>query len=145
VLLIDGGQGQVNRVARVLEELGLIDELCLLGIAKGPSRKAGLEVLCFADGRQLVPGADSAALHLLQQVRDEAHRFAITGHRARRGKSRSQSSLEDVPGIGPSRRRALLNHFGGLQGLRNASAEEISRAPGISPTLATTLYDWLHN
>jgi excinuclease ABC subunit C len=144
LLLIDGGAGQVGRVAAVLAELGLIDELILLGIAKGPSRKPGLEVLCRPDGEQLLPGADSPALHLLQQIRDEAHRFAITGHRQRRGKLRSQSSLEGIPGVGPGRRRALLNHFGGLQPLRNASVEEIARVPGVSVVLAQTIYDWLH-
>lgn len=144
LLLIDGGAGQVSRVAAVLEELGLTDELTLLGIAKGPSRKPGLEVLCRPDGEQLLPGADSPALHLLQQIRDEAHRFAITGHRQRRGKVRSQSSLEGIPGVGPGRRRALLNHFGGLQPLRNASVEDIARVPGVSAVLAQTIYDWLH-
>ncbi len=144
LLLIDGGAGQVSRVASVLEELGLSDEFVLLGIAKGPSRKPGLEVLCRPDGGQLLPQADNPALHLLQQVRDEAHRFAIGGHRQRRGKTRSQSSLDGIPGVGPSRRRALLNHFGGLQTLRNASAEEIARVPGVSVALAQAIYDWLH-
>jgi excinuclease ABC subunit C len=144
LLLIDGGKGQVARVRAVMDELGLSEVIQIIGIAKGPSRKPGLEVLCRPDGHEWLPGADSPALHLLQQIRDEAHRFAITGHRARRGKSRSQSSLDDIPGIGPSRRRALLNHFGGLQPLRNASAEEIARAPGISPALAAVIYDWLH-
>lgn len=144
LLLIDGGKGQVSRVAAVLAELGFDDKPLLLGIAKGPARKAGMEVLCRPDGRQLVPGEDHPALHLLQQVRDEAHRFAITGHRARRGKARSQSSLEDIPGVGAARRRALLNHFGGLQPLRNAPAAEIARVQGISETLAQTIYDWLH-
>ena len=144
LLLIDGGKGQVGRVAAVLEELGFVDEPLLLGIAKGPSRKAGLEILCRPDGTQLTPDADNPGLHLLQQVRDEAHRFAITGHRARRGKTRSQSSLEDIPGVGAARRRALLNHFGGLQPLRNASAEEISRVAGVSPALALSIYEWLH-
>lgn len=144
LLLIDGGKGQVSRVAAVLAELGFDDKPVLLGIAKGPARKAGMEVLCRPDGRELVPGEDHPALHLLQQVRDEAHRFAITGHRARRGKARSQSSLEGIPGVGAARRRALLNHFGGLQPLRNAPAEEIARVQGISDTLAQTIYDWLH-
>ena len=144
LLLIDGGAGQVARVHGVLQALNLADVLPLLGIAKGPSRKPGLEVLCWPDGREQVPGPDSPGLHLLQQIRDEAHRFAITGHRARRGKTRSQSSLDDIPGIGASRRRALLNHFGGLQPLRNASEEEIARVPGISPALARVIYEWLH-
>jgi len=91
-----------------------------------------------------LPQGDNPALHLLQQVRDEAHRFAIGGHRQRRGKTRSQSSLDGIPGVGPSRRRALLNHFGGLQTLRNASVEEIARVPGVSAALAQAIYDWLH-
>lgn len=144
LLLIDGGKGQVSRVAAVIKALGLGAQCLLLGIAKGPSRRAGMEVLIHPDGRQWTPGADHIGLHLLQQARDEAHRFAITGHRQRRGKSRKGSVLEGIAGVGPGRRRALLNHFGGLQGLRNASAEEIARAPGISTTLAATLYDWLH-
>ena len=144
LLLIDGGKGQVSRVAAVLDALGLSGQCVLLGIAKGPSRRAGMEVLIHADGRQWTPGPEHIGLHLLQQARDEAHRFAITGHRQRRGKSRSSSVLEGIAGVGPSRRRALLNHFGGLQGLRNASAEEIARAPGISASLAATIYDWLH-
>ena len=144
LLLIDGGLGQVRRVAAVLEELGLLDHVPLLGIAKGPSRKAGLEELVRADGTRLAPPADDPGLHLLQQVRDEAHRFAITGHRARRARPRSQSSVEEIPGVGPKRRRALLNWFGGMSRLRNASAEEIARVPGFSQQLARQVYDWFH-
>mgnify|MGYP003571148353 CR=1 FL=1 len=144
LLLIDGGKGQVGRIASVLEELGLTDQLPLLGIAKGPSRKAGLEVLWRADGTQLAPAADNPGLHLLQHVRDEAHRFAIAGHRGRRSRPRSASTLEEIPGVGAKRRKALLTHFGGLAQLRDAPAEAIAQVPGVSPALAQTVYDWLH-
>jgi excinuclease ABC subunit C len=92
----------------------------------------------------MVPGPADSALHLLQQVRDEAHRFALTGHRARRGKARKQSTLDEIPGIGPKRRKALLTHFGGLKQMRNASASELARVPGINAQMAQTLYDWFH-
>lgn len=144
LLLIDGGKGQVSSVAAVLEELGLTDALPLLGISKGPSRKPGLEVLHRPDGSTLTPAADDPALHLLQQVRDEAHRFAITGHRQRRGKPRKGSRLEEIPGVGPRRRKALLTHFGGLGQLRNASIEAIEAVPGISRGKAEEIYAWLH-
>lgn len=144
LLLIDGGKGQVGAV---IAALALIDlaTLPVLGISKGPSRKAGLEVLHHGDGRTFAPTADDPALHLLQQIRDEAHRFALTGHRARRGKARSASLLEEIPGIGPRRRQQLLNHFGGLQQLRNASVESLASAPGISRSLAESIYAWLHD
>src|SRR5690606_123591 len=120
-------------------------DMFVLGISKGPSRRAGLEILHRSDGRELAPPADSPALHLLQQVRDEAHRFAITGHRARRGKARSASVLAAIPGIGPRRRQQLLHHFGGLQQLRNASVESLAGAPGISRSMAESIYAWLHD
>ncbi|MBQ0755389.1 MAG: excinuclease ABC subunit UvrC [Gammaproteobacteria bacterium] len=144
LLLIDGGKGQVGRACKVLVELGLDQDVPVLGIAKGPSRKAGEEVLIAGDGREWLPGPDHVGLHLLQQVRDEAHRFAITGHRQRRGKARNQSALEEVPGVGAVRRKALLSYFGGLDQLRNASAEQISRVNGISKALASHIYAWLH-
>lgn len=144
LLLIDGGKGQVRRVAEALDEISL-GYMQILGISKGPSRKAGLELLHRPNGTVLTPAADDPALHLLQQIRDEAHRFAITGHRARRGKQRSASTLEEVPGIGPRRRQQLLHHFGGLQQLRNASVESLAQAPGISQAMAETLYAWLHD
>ncbi|KAF0810457.1 excinuclease ABC subunit C [Alcanivorax sp. S71-1-4] len=143
LLLIDGGKGQVKSVMTALESIGL-GHMYVLGISKGPSRRAGLEVLHRSDGRELTPPADSPALHLLQQVRDEAHRFAITGHRARRGKARNASVLEEIPGIGPRRRQQLLHHFGGLQQLRNASVESLAGAPGISRGMAESIYAWLH-
>ena len=142
LLLIDGGKGQVGRAAKVLEELGL--SVPVLGIAKGPTRKPGLEILIADDGREWLPAADNAGLHLLQQVRDEAHRFAITGHRQRRGKARRQSALEEIPGVGAARRKALLAYFGGLDQLRNASAEQIACVEGVSRKLAEQVYAWLH-
>jgi excinuclease ABC subunit C len=144
ILLIDGGRGQIARIQKLLVTLGLDQALLLIGISKGPSRKAGLEVLHYADGRELAPAADNPGLHLLQQVRDEAHRFAITSHRARRSGNVSRSRLEDIPGIGPKRRRELLRHFGGLRGLRNASLEDLGRADGINATLAGEIYRYLH-
>ncbi len=145
ILLVDGGKGQLAMAREVLEELA-IPELLLLGVAKGVTRKPGFELLYLNDaaGEFTLP-ADSPALHLIQQVRDEAHRFAITGHRARRGKARRTSSLEEVAGVGPKRRRDLLKHFGGLQELSRASAEEIAKAPGISKKLADLIYAVLHS
>lgn len=144
LLLIDGGKGQMQRAWEVIQSLSLADSVQVMGIGKGPSRRPGLEVLYLPDGRELTPGASHQGLHLLQQVRDEAHRFALTGHRARRGKTRRQSTLDEVPGIGPKRRKALLTHFGGLKQLRNASAAELARVPGINAQMAQTLYDWFH-
>ncbi|NCA23105.1 MAG: excinuclease ABC subunit UvrC [Betaproteobacteria bacterium] len=144
VLLIDGGRGQLNVACEVLNEHGLSD-LLVLGVAKGVERKAGMEQLVFPDEdepRRLPP--DHPALHLIQQVRDEAHRFAITGHRARRGKARRSSSLEDIEGVGPARRRQLLAHFGGLRGVQSASIDDIARVEGISRTLAERIYRELH-
>ncbi|WP_240126204.1 excinuclease ABC subunit UvrC [Thermomonas alba] len=143
VLLIDGGAGQVAQARDVLTEAG-ITGVVLVGVAKGPERKPGAETLLLPDGREVQPGAASPALQLIQQVRDEAHRFAITGHRGRRQKARSSSRLEDVPGIGPRRRAALLKHFGGLQGLKSASVDEIARVEGINRALAQRLWDALH-
>ncbi|MGN0923920.1 excinuclease ABC subunit UvrC [Ectopseudomonas mendocina] len=145
VLLVDGGKGQLAMAREVLQELAVPD-LTLLGVAKGTTRKPGLEVLYLNDAEHefTLPG-NSPALHLIQQIRDESHRFAITGHRARRGKTRRTSTLEEVAGIGPKRRRELLNHFGGLQELSRASAEEIAKAPGISKKLAELIYDTLHS
>jgi len=145
VLLVDGGKGQLAMAREVLQELAVPD-LILLGVAKGTTRKPGLEVLYLNDATHefTLPG-NSPALHLIQQIRDESHRFAITGHRARRGKARRTSSLEEVAGIGPKRRRELLNHFGGLQELSRASAEEIAKAPGISKKLAELIYATLHS
>lgn len=145
ILLVDGGKGQLAMARDVLEELSVPD-LLLLGIAKGVTRKPGFELLYLNEAaNEFTLPADSPALHLIQQVRDEAHRFAITGHRARRGKARRTSSLEEVPGVGPKRRRELLRHFGGLQELSRASVEEIAKAPGISKKLADLIYTVLHS
>ncbi|BAN48276.1 excinuclease ABC subunit UvrC [Metapseudomonas resinovorans] len=145
VLLVDGGKGQLAMAQEVLRELA-VPELILLGVAKGVTRKPGFETLYLNDAaHEFTLPADSPALHLIQQIRDEAHRFAITGHRARRGKARSTSSLEEVAGVGPKRRRELLKHFGGLQELNRASIEEIAKAPGISKKLAESIYAALHS
>jgi excinuclease ABC subunit C len=143
LLLIDGGKGQISMAVEAMTELGLGDVL-LLGVAKGEARKPGLETLIFADGRELKLAKDHPGFHLIQQVRDEAHRFAITGHRAKRGKTRVQSTLEDIPGIGPKRRKQLLEHFGGLQGVRDAGIDALATVNGISRELAETLYYALH-
>ncbi len=143
LLLIDGGKGQISSAVEAMAELGLSDVL-LLGVAKGESRKPGLETLIFANGRELRLAKDHPGFHLIQQVRDEAHRFAITGHRAKRGKARMQSTLEDIPGIGPRRRKQLLEHFGGLQGVRDAGVDALASVNGISRELAETIYNALH-
>lgn len=143
VLLIDGGAGQVAQARAALEELG-VEGLILVGVAKGPARRPGDEELLLPDGRVVRPGAESPALQLVQQVRDEAHRFAITGHRGRRQKARNSSRLEDIPGIGPRRRANLLRHFGGLGGLKAAGIEEISRVEGVNEALAERIYAALH-
>ncbi|HEV2607780.1 MAG TPA: excinuclease ABC subunit UvrC [Xanthomonadaceae bacterium] len=143
VLLIDGGQGQLAQAMDVLNELG-VHGVELLGVAKGEERRAGDETLIRPDGSSLRPGAESPALQLIQQLRDESHRFAITGHRGRRQKARDTSSLEDIPGIGPRRRASLLRHFGGLTGLKNAGVEDIARVAGIDAALAGRIYAALH-
>ena len=145
ILLVDGGKGQLAMAQEVLQELAVVG-LTLLGVAKGVTRKPGLETLYLNDAEnEFTLPADSPALHLIQQIRDEAHRFAITGHRARRGKARRTSTLEDVAGVGPKRRRDLLKHFGGLQELGRASIDEIAKAPGISKKLAEQIYAALHS
>lgn len=145
VLLVDGGKGQLNMAREVLETLA-VPELILIGVAKGVTRKAGFETLYLNDAaHEFTLKADSPALHLIQQIRDEAHRFAITGHRARRGKARKTSTLEGIDGVGPKRRRDLLKHFGGLQELARASSDEIAKAPGISKKLAELIYANLHS
>ncbi|PJK08211.1 excinuclease ABC subunit C [Lysobacteraceae bacterium NML120232] len=143
VLLIDGGVGQLRQAHEVLAELG-VTQVQMVGVAKGVERKAGAETLILPDGRELRPGAHSPGLQLIQQVRDEAHRFAITGHRGRRQKARSTSRVEEIPGIGPRRRAALLKHFGGLAGLKAAGMDEIGRVDGISRALAERIYTALH-
>ncbi|MGY0611511.1 MULTISPECIES: excinuclease ABC subunit UvrC [unclassified Luteimonas] len=144
LLLIDGGAGQVGQAKAVLAELGIAGGITIVGVAKGEARKAGDETLLLPDGSEVKPGAASPGLQLVQQVRDEAHRFAITGHRGRRQKARSTSRLEDIPGIGPRRRASLLKHFGGLGGLRAAGVAEIARVEGVNLALAERIYATLH-
>jgi excinuclease ABC subunit C len=144
LILIDGGKGQLSQAEEVLAEFGLTG-IPLLGIAKGRSRRAGHEDwISGAPRRSFNPGPQSPASHLVQQIRDEAHRFAITGHRGRRQKAATKSTLERIPGIGARRRRALLNHFGGLQGVKKAGIEELSSVPGISRVLAEEIFRALH-
>ena len=144
LILIDGGKGQLGVAREVLAELGL-QHLASIGVAKGEGRKPGLETLLVGDALESVHLPPShAALHLVQEVRDEAHRFAIFGHRARRDKARGRSKLEDVAGVGPQRRRKLLAYFGGLQGVIAATVEDLCRVEGISRTLAEKIYNELH-
>ena len=144
ILFIDGGKGQLSAVSKVLEELGIVD-LTLVGVAKGPDRRPGMEQL-FLSGRNtpIILPSDSAGLHLIQQLRDEAHRFAVTGHRQRRARKGKTSVLESVPGIGPKRRQRLLKQFGGLQELSRAGVEDLSRVDGISHQLAEQIYEAFH-
>jgi excinuclease ABC subunit C len=149
VLLIDGGSGQVAQALDVLKDLG-VSGIEVVGVAKGPGRRAGEETLVLArmasgsPGRELHPGSSSPALHLVAAVRDEAHRFAISGHRKRREKARERSVLEDVPGIGARRRSALLKAFGGMQGVESAGIEELMQVKGIDRGLAERIYASLH-
>ncbi|WP_273779384.1 excinuclease ABC subunit UvrC [Acinetobacter sp. GSS19] len=142
LLLIDGGKGQLHMAMDVMQELGL--EAFMVGVSKGEGRKPGLETLHFTDGTKIQLPEDSKALHLIQQVRDEAHRFAITKHRAKRDKRRAGSVLEAIPGLGPKRRRDLLTHFGGIQGVLKASEKELTVVPGLGPMMARTIYKILH-
>jgi excinuclease ABC subunit C len=149
ILLIDGGSGQVGQALDVLRELG-VSGVEVVGVAKGPGRRAGEETLVLArmesgnPGRELHPGSSSPALHLVAAVRDEAHRFAISGHRKRREKARERSVLEDVAGIGARRRSALLKAFGGMQGVESAGIEELMQVKGIDRGLAERIYASLH-
>ena len=142
LVLIDGGLGQLHSAMQVMQELHL--DLPLVGVAKGALRKAGMEQLIFPDGTSRRMPEDEPALHLIQTIRDEAHRFAITGHRARRGKARVASSLEEISGIGDKRRRSLLTHFGSLREIAQASVEQLCQVEGISKSLATRIYQQLH-
>ncbi len=144
VLLIDGGVGQISEVHAVLAELGFAD-LTLVGVAKGPERRAGQERLfVYGIERPVAPTAHGPASRLIQRIRDEAHRFAITGHRKRRARRYHESVLEAIPGLGPAKRRALLQHFGGLQGVMRAGVADLTQVGGIGATLARSIYEHLH-
>jgi excinuclease ABC subunit C len=144
LVFIDGGKGQLGVAMEVMQEVGL-EDILLVGIAKGEERKPGLETMIFSDtGEMLNLATDNVGLHLLQQIRDEAHRFAITGHRAKRAKSRITPSLEDIEGIGAKRRKALLTRFGGLDAIKSASIDELSQVDGISKSLAESIYAHFH-
>jgi excinuclease ABC subunit C len=145
LVFIDGGKGQLNIAREVFESLG-IEDIPLIGVAKGVTRRAGMEQLIDAfTGNLYRAPADSPALHLIQHIRDESHRFAISGHRARRDKKRRQSTLEGIEGVGPKRRRDLIRYFGGIQALRKASVDEMTKVRGISKNLAVTIYAALHD
>jgi len=145
LILIDGGKGQLTAAAAELDAIELSGPL-LAAVSKGPARRPGAELIHIAgSSSELDLPADSPALHLIQQVRDEAHRFAITGHRQRRGKAKRKSALEGIPGVGPKKRRELLRHFGGLQGVRRAGVSDLKKVPGISHALAELIYDRFHD
>jgi len=144
LVLIDGGKGQLNAARRVLEDLG-IDDVPMVGVAKGPHHgREGREVFHLLDGREISLPSNHPVLFYLQRLRDEAHRFAIGAHRQKRSKAIGVSSLDEVPGIGPARKRALLMHFGTARAVRNASLEDLARAPGVSQAVAQTVYDYFH-
>ncbi|MGN0921365.1 MAG: excinuclease ABC subunit UvrC [Cellvibrio sp.] len=145
LLLIDGGKGQMGKAIEVLQQLGVAG-VQIVGVAKGTTRKAGFETLYDADtGAEIVLDTHSPALHLIQHIRDESHRFAITGHKQRRDKKRKTSSLEDIPGVGAVRRRELLRYFGGLREIENAPVQELAKVPGISRKMAEEIYSFFHN
>lgn len=144
ILFIDGGKAQTSEVKAVLKQLNIFD-LEVIGVSKGAARKAGEETLIYGDfGETMKLAADSPALHLIQQIRDEAHRFAITSHRQQRAKSRTQSVLQNIPSIGPKRRQDLLKYFGGIRAIESASVNEIKKVPGISQNLAEIVYETMH-
>ena len=145
ILLIDGGKGQIGVAKAVLSDLGVVGVM-IIGVAKGTTRKPGMETLILADQNNRIVGRpQEAALHLIQQIRDEAHRFAITGHKARRDKKRRTSPLEGIPGVGPTRRRDLLKHFGGIVEVRKASVADLMKVENINKKVAEAIYSALYN
>ena len=145
LVIIDGGKGQLGIAKTVFEELQLIGSVLLMGVSKGPERRAGEEQFHLLDrDRAIIPKGTSAASHLVQRIRDEAHRFAITGHRQRRAKARTDSPLEQIEGVGDKRRRNLLRYFGGLQEIKRAGIEDLAKVPGISRALAEKIYNQFH-
>jgi excinuclease ABC subunit C len=143
LLVVDGGKGQYNAAKQVLADLG-VNTVELVGIAKGSTRKAGFETLIYGEPlSEITLDSNNIGLHLLQEIRDEAHRFAITGHRARRDKARTTSSLEGIPGVGPKKRRDLLKHFGGIAGVKSAGVDDLAKVNGISKSLAEDIYQYL--
>jgi excinuclease ABC subunit C len=143
LLLIDGGKGQLSAVVETLEDAGIHD-VPVVAISKGPDRNAGRETLHLPSGRDFQLPPNSPVLFYLQRLRDEAHRFAIGAHRQKRSKSMAASPLDEVPGIGPNRKRALLMHFGTARAVKNAALEDLEKAPGISRAMARGLYDYFH-
>ena len=143
LVLIDGGKGQMSAAKEALAEIG-VEDVVMIGVSKGPDRNAGRETFHMPDGREIQLPANSPVLFYLQRLRDEAHRFAIGAHRTKRAKSVGHSSLDDVPGIGPARKRALLLHFGTAAAVKNASLDDLQAAPGVSATVAQKVYDYFH-
>ena len=143
LVLIDGGKGQISTVKAALEEIG-VEDVCFIGVSKGPDRHAGRETFHFPDGREFDLPVNAPVLFYLQRLRDEAHRFAIGAHRAKRSKAITASTLDEVPGIGPSRKKALLMHFGTARAVRSASLEDLAKAPGVSAAVAQTVHDFYH-
>jgi excinuclease ABC subunit C len=144
LVLIDGGKGQMSSVMQIVRELG-VEDVAFIGVSKGPDRHAGRETLHFPDGREFTLPVNAPVMFYLQRLRDEAHRFAIGAHRAKRSKAITVSPLDEVPGIGPSRKKALLMHFGTARAVRNASLEDLQKAPGVSAAVAQTVYDFYHS
>jgi excinuclease ABC subunit C len=143
LLIIDGGKGQLSAACEMMENAGVHD-IPVVAVSKGPDRNAGRETFHLPGGRELTLPPNSALLFYLQRLRDEAHRFAIGTHRAKRAKSLTTSTLDEVPGIGPNRKRALLMHFGTARAVKSAALDDLERAPGISKTIARQLYDHFH-
>ena len=144
LVLIDGGKGQMSSVMQIVRELG-VEDVAFIGVSKGPDRHAGRETFHFPDGREFTLPVNAPVMFYLQRLRDEAHRFAIGAHRAKRSKAITVSPLDEVPGIGPSRKKALLMHFGTARAVRNASLEDLQKAPGVSAAVAQTVYDYYHS